>query len=85
MKIAAFVIGFGFVVAALRVPAAGQTSVQTAPSAAPVTLAELESLALDNNPAMSAARADIEAARARATQAARWPNSARRRMWLSQL
>jgi cobalt-zinc-cadmium efflux system outer membrane protein len=73
MRIAAFVIVFVFVVAS-RVPAAGQTSVQTTSSAPAVTLAELESLALDNNPAMSAARADIEAARGRTTQAAKWPN-----------
>ena len=72
MRIAAFVTVFAF--APLCVSAAGQTSLQTAPSGAPITLAELESLALANNPTTSAARAEIEAARGRATQAAKWPN-----------
>jgi outer membrane protein, heavy metal efflux system len=72
MRVAAFVIVVVFV--SLPVSAAGQTSVQAAPSGAPVTLAELESLALENNPAVPAARAEIDAARGRASQAARWPN-----------
>jgi outer membrane protein, heavy metal efflux system len=72
MKIAAFVTVFVFV--PLWVSVAGQTSAQAVPSGAPVTLAELESIALDNNPTMTAARADVEAARGRATQAAKWPN-----------
>jgi outer membrane protein, heavy metal efflux system len=71
MRIAAFVTAFVF--ASLCV-SAGQTSVQTAPTGAPITLAELESLALESNPTVSAARADIDAARGRATQAAKWPN-----------
>jgi cobalt-zinc-cadmium efflux system outer membrane protein len=40
----------------------------------PITLAELESLALESSPTISAARADIDAARGRAAQAAKWSN-----------
>jgi cobalt-zinc-cadmium efflux system outer membrane protein len=72
MRIAAFIAAVVF--ASLPVSTAGQTSVLTAPSGAPITLAELESLALENNPTVSAARADIDAARGRATQASKWPN-----------
>jgi cobalt-zinc-cadmium efflux system outer membrane protein len=72
MRIAAFFTVFVF--ASFCVSAAGQTSVQAAPSGAPITLSELETLALDNNPTTSAARADIESARGRAAQAAKWPN-----------
>ena len=39
-----------------------------------VTLAELEKLALENNPTMRAAQARIDAARGRARQAGAWPN-----------
>lgn len=48
---------------------------QTAPApAAPITLAELEQLALQHNPTTSAAAASVDAARARARQAGAWPN-----------
>lgn len=41
---------------------------------ASITLAELEKLALENNPTMRAAQARIDAARGRARQAGAWPN-----------
>lgn len=44
------------------------------PGRAGVTLAELEKLALENNPTMRAAQARIDAARGRARQAGAWPN-----------
>lgn len=47
--------------------AAGQGTVQ-------LTLAQLEQLALENNPTARAAQAAIDAARGRARQAAAWPN-----------
>ena len=40
----------------------------------PITLAELEQLALQNNPTATAATAGIEAARGRTRQAGAWPN-----------
>jgi cobalt-zinc-cadmium efflux system outer membrane protein len=61
------------IVIALAAPLAAQTVPSTAPATA-VTLAELEQLALQNNPATSAAAADLEAARGRASQAGAWPN-----------
>ena len=42
--------------------------------AAPMTLNELEQLALQNNPTTTAAAAGIEAARGRTRQAGAWPN-----------
>ena len=51
-------------------PALGQAS----PGAAPITLEELEQLALQNNPTTSAATAAVAAARGRTQQAAAWPN-----------
>lgn len=45
-----------------------------APPPAAVTLADLERLALANNPTRAAAGAAIDAARARARQAGAWPN-----------
>lgn len=60
------------VVMGLLAPSA---SAQTpAPVASSVTLAELEQLALENNPTSRAAQAGIEAARGRARQAGTWPN-----------
>lgn len=53
-------------------PALAQT--QTPPTTAPITLAELEQLALQNNPTAAAAAAGIEAARGRTRQAGAWPN-----------
>ena len=53
-------------------PALAQT--QTPPTTPPITLAELEQLALQNNPTATAAAAGIEAARGRTRQAGAWPN-----------
>ncbi len=47
---------------------------QTASPTAPITLGELEQLALQNNPTVTAAAASIEAARGRTRQAGAWPN-----------
>ena len=47
---------------------------QTGSTAAPITLQELEQLALQNNPTAAAAAAGIEAARGRTRQAGAWPN-----------
>jgi cobalt-zinc-cadmium efflux system outer membrane protein len=65
MKLLAFVAAFGL----LAAPAPAQTT-----SASPITLAELEQLALQNNPTTTAAAAGIEAARGRTRQAGAWPN-----------
>jgi outer membrane protein, heavy metal efflux system len=47
---------------------------QTPSSTPPITLAELEQLALQNNPTATAAAAGIDAARGRTRQAGAWPN-----------
>ena len=47
---------------------------QTSSSPPPITLSELEQLALQNNPTANAAAAGIDAARGRARQAGAWPN-----------
>ena len=47
---------------------------QTVAAPAPITLAELEQLALQNNPTATAAATGIDAARGRAKQAGAWPN-----------
>lgn len=47
---------------------------QTAPAATPVTLGEIEQLALQHNPTAVAAAAGIDAARGRTRQAGAWPN-----------
>jgi outer membrane protein, heavy metal efflux system len=47
---------------------------QSSVPAAPMTMAELERLALQNNPTLTAARAAVDASRARARQAGAWPN-----------
>ena len=52
-------------------PAQGQTP---SPTAAPITLEELEQLALQNNPTGTAATAGIDAARGRTRQAGALPN-----------
>lgn len=44
------------------------------PPPAPITLQELEQLALQNNPTVTAAAAGIDAARERTRQAGAWPN-----------
>lgn len=47
---------------------------QTTSATPPVTLGELEQLALQNNPTAAAAAAGIDAARGRTRQAGAWPN-----------
>lgn len=47
---------------------------QTTSTSPPITLGELEQLALQNNPTASAATAGIDAARGRTRQAGAWPN-----------
>ena len=47
---------------------------QTMSTTPPITLAELEQLALQNNPTAAAAVAGIDAARGRTQQARAWPN-----------
>jgi cobalt-zinc-cadmium efflux system outer membrane protein len=47
---------------------------QTTSTTPPITLSELEQLALENNPTASAAAAGIDAARGRTRQAGAWPN-----------
>jgi outer membrane protein, heavy metal efflux system len=68
-----------FVVVAFALIAASgqaQTGAPTQPAASlqPITLTELEQLALQNNPTTAAAAAGIEAARGRTRQAGAWPN-----------
>jgi cobalt-zinc-cadmium efflux system outer membrane protein len=67
MRIFALVAVFAFV----PLTAVAQPS-QTATS--PISLQELEQLALQNNPTTTAAAAGIEAARGRTRQAGAWPN-----------
>jgi cobalt-zinc-cadmium efflux system outer membrane protein len=54
--------------------ATAQIQVPASSGAQPITLAELEQLALENNPTSRAAQAAVEAARGRARQVAMWPN-----------
>ena len=68
MKIPVFVIVWGL----LAAPANAQAPVSAA--APPITLTELEQLALENNPTTRAAQAGIDAARGRAQEAGAWPN-----------
>jgi cobalt-zinc-cadmium efflux system outer membrane protein len=49
-------------------------SAQAGTSALPLTLQQLEQLALDNNPTLRAAQSAIDAAHGRARQAGAWPN-----------
>lgn len=66
---AAFVVSLGLLITG---SAAAQ---QPAPeSGAPLTLQQLEALALSNNPTMRQAEAGVEAARGRTRQAGAWPN-----------
>ena len=58
----------------LTLGAATASAQQPPPPAAPLTLAQLEQLALESNPTVRAARAAIDAASARARQAGAWPN-----------
>ena len=66
MRLLTLVAVFGL----LAPPARAQTSSTTPP----ITLAELEQLALQNNPTGTAAAAGIDAARGRTRQADAWPN-----------
>ena len=61
-----------FVAIVLPAPALGQAP--AAQGAQPLTLAQLEQLAIENNPTARAAQAVIDAARSRARQAGAWPN-----------
>lgn len=64
----------GAVAFVLCVLAAPPALGQTAATMPPLTLGELEQLALDHNPTATAALAGIDAARGRARQAGAWPN-----------
>jgi cobalt-zinc-cadmium efflux system outer membrane protein len=52
----------------------GPAQAQTAPTATAITLEQLEQLALQNNPTVSAAAAGVDAARGRTRQAGAFPN-----------
>jgi cobalt-zinc-cadmium efflux system outer membrane protein len=61
--------------AALLLTLAGSPALaQSTPASAPITLQELEQLALRNNPTTAAAAATVDAARGRLQQAGAWPN-----------
>jgi len=64
MKLLALIAAVGL----LAAPVQAQTA------STPITLADLEQLALKNNPTTSAAAAGIEGARGRTRQAGAWPN-----------
>jgi outer membrane protein, heavy metal efflux system len=66
MKRPVLIVVFGL----LALPAMAQTPSTTPP----ITLSELEQLALQNNPTATAAAAGIDAARGRMQQAGAWPN-----------
>ena len=66
MKLLTLLAVFG-----LLAPSAGAQTPSTIP---PITLSELEQLALANNPTAMAAAAGIDVARGRARQAGAWPN-----------
>jgi cobalt-zinc-cadmium efflux system outer membrane protein len=66
MKLLPLLVAFGL----LTCPAL----VQTTSTAPPITLGELEQLALQNNPTTTAAAAGIDVARGRSRQAGAWPN-----------
>ena len=55
-------------------PAWAQPQPAATTSEAPLTLAELEQLALDQQPTLKAAAARVDAARSRSRQAGAWPN-----------
>jgi outer membrane protein, heavy metal efflux system len=60
--------------ALLLLVAAAPAAAQTAPAATPIALAEVERLALQNNPTVRAAAAAVDAERGRIRQAGAWPN-----------
>jgi cobalt-zinc-cadmium efflux system outer membrane protein len=66
MKLLTFLAVLGFLAPPVRA--------QTTSTAPPITLSELEQLALQNNPTATAAAAGIDAARGRTRQAGAWPN-----------
>src|SRR5688572_13948509 len=49
-------------------------SAQVTTTASPISLPDLERIALESNPTLRAAQAQIDAARGRARQAGAWPN-----------
>ena len=51
-----------------------RTQTPVEPQQTPITLDQLEQLAIENNPTARAAQAAIEAARGRVRQAGAWPN-----------
>lgn len=63
-----------FIVAAALVFAATGAMAQVEPGGAPITLRQLEEMALANNPTIRQAEAGVDAARGRARQAGAWPN-----------
>ena len=64
----------GIVLAILVTFLAPSAQAQTQPAVNPITLSELEQLALQNNPTTTAAAAGIDAARGQTRQAGAWPN-----------
>jgi len=68
MRIPVFFIVWGLLAASAN------AQMPVAAAATPITLTELEQLALENNPTTRAAQAGIDAARGRAQQAGAWPN-----------
>jgi outer membrane protein, heavy metal efflux system len=58
----------------LLVMRGGASMAQSAAPEAPLTLEQLEQIALQNNPTVRAAQSAIDAARGRARQAGAWPN-----------
>jgi cobalt-zinc-cadmium efflux system outer membrane protein len=55
-------------------PLGDEPAVQPGPNGAPLTLTDLQRLALANNPALRQAAAQVQAARGNAVQAGLWPN-----------
>ena len=64
----------GITLAILVTFLAPSAQAQTKPAGNPITLSELEQLALQNNPTTTAASAGIDAARGQTRQAGAWPN-----------
>jgi len=68
------VLAFLAMALAMAPPGVAQGQVAALTPAAPMTLAQLEQLALENNPTARAAQSSVDAARGRARQAGAWPN-----------
>ena len=64
----------GITLAILVTVLAPSAQAQTQPAVSPITLSELEQLALQNNPTTTAAAAGVDAARGQTRQAGAWPN-----------